>query len=70
MLDHQFYLIVYNNININEFINLKTKYPNINLYFIGNNIDFTFYSTIRIICDKMKFNTIIIDNDLSIKIGE
>jgi len=60
------YLIVYNNININEFINLKTKYPNINLYFIGNNIDFTFYSTIRIICDKMKFNTIIIDNDLSI----
>jgi len=60
------YLIVYNNININEFVNLKNKYPNITLYFIGNNIDFTFYNTITTICNKIKFNTIIIDNDLSV----
>jgi len=60
------YLIVFNNININEFILLKNKYPNINIYFIGNNIDYTFYFTINIICNNIKFNTIIIDNDLSI----
>ncbi len=60
------YFIVYNNININEFIDLKTKYSNINLFFIGNNIDFTFYNTIKTICNNIKFNTILIDNDLSV----
>lgn len=60
------YLIVFNNLNINEFLILKNKYPNINIYFIGNNVDYTFYNTINLICNNVVFNTIIIDNDLSI----
>jgi len=60
------YLIVYNNINISEFMILKKKYPETKIYFVGNNIDITFYKTINLICNNIKFNTIIIDNDLSI----
>jgi len=63
---NKIFLIVYNNLYINEFILLKKRYPYIEIYFIGNNIDFTFYSTILAICKNYKFNNIIIDNDLSI----
>jgi len=63
---NKIYLIVYNNLFISEFIALKKLYPYISIYFIGNNIDLTFYSTILTICKNYKFNTIIIDNDLSI----
>jgi len=59
------YFIIYNNLNINEFLILKNNYPNIHFYFIGNNIDFNFYNTINIICKGIKFNTILFDNDLS-----
>jgi hypothetical protein len=58
-------LIVFNNFNIIGYLILKNKYPNINIYFIGVNIDYTFYDTIKKICDKKKFNTIIMDMGLS-----
>ena len=58
-------LIVFNQFYISGFILLKNKYPNINIYIIGNNVDYSFYDTIKNICINKKFNTIIIDNGIS-----
>ena len=58
-------LIVFNQFHISGFLLLKKKYDNIDIYIIGNNIDYTFYNTIKQICNNKKFNTIIIDGGLS-----
>ena len=58
-------LIVFNQFYISGFILLKNKYPNINIYIVGNNIDYTFYDTIKNICSNKKFDSIIIDNGIS-----
>ena len=55
-------VIIYNIYYINDIIKLKEKYKNMNIYFIGNNIDYCFYDNIKNKCNNKKFNTIMFDN--------
>jgi hypothetical protein len=55
-------LIAINIKNIKLFIILKQKYKKlIDIYFLGNVISYDTYKQIAIICNNLKFNTIIID---------
>ena len=69
-------LYIYNNININitfivvnngeigSFLLLKEKYKNLKeIYFLGTTYNYNTYTNILKICDKQKFNTIIIDSN-------
>ena len=55
-------LLVLNIRNIYSFILLKKKYNNlINIYYIGNIINYNLYQTICKICKNNKYNSIVID---------
>ena len=58
-------LIVFNNQYIYNFLLLKNKFSNIDIYFISYNVDLFMYKLILKICNDQTFDTIIIDNSIT-----